>query len=78
MISGQRMLVVRVADPDKYVERGNALKRVLNRANTRMCGSPVVISANALQISFDELRAELASWLSRRDGAADLSPAARG
>ena len=46
-IQSQRMLVVHVADPGKYVERGSALKRALNRANAGMCGSPIVISSNA-------------------------------
>ncbi|HYR11299.1 MAG TPA: STM3941 family protein [Longimicrobium sp.] len=62
-LGGQKMLVVRVADPEKYISRGNPLKRALNRANTGMCGSPVVISPNALRISFHELHRELASRL---------------
>jgi hypothetical protein len=61
----QRMLVVHVADPGRYIERENALKRALNRANASMCGSPIVISSNALQIPFDELRKEVAAYLSR-------------
>jgi len=64
-IQSQRMLVVHVADPGKYIERGNAMKRALNRANASMCGSPIVISSNALQIPFDELRTEVAAYLSR-------------
>ena len=64
-IQSQRMLVVHVADPGKYIERGNAMKRALNRANAGMCGSPIVISSNALQIPFDELRREVAAYLSR-------------
>jgi hypothetical protein len=63
----QKMLVVHVG-PAKYVERGSALKRALNRANMGMCGSPIVISSNALQIPFDELRNELAAYLSRYGG----------
>jgi hypothetical protein len=61
----QRMLVVKVSDPEKYIGRGTPLKRALNRANTHMCGSPVVISPNALRISFHELHSELASRLAR-------------
>lgn len=64
----QRMLVVQVAEPEKYAARGNALKRALNQANTRMCGSPVVISSNALRIPFDELHGEFASRLARHAG----------
>ena len=69
-VHNQKMLVVHVADPARYVERGSALKRALNRANASMCGSPIVISSNALQIPFDELRRELAAYLSRYAGAA--------
>jgi hypothetical protein len=61
----QKMLVIRVADPEKYVARGNPLKRALNRANTNMVGSPVAISSNALRIPFNELREEVASRFAR-------------
>jgi len=61
----QQMLVVHVADPGKYIERGGAVKRALNRANAGMCGSPIVISSNALRIPFDELRREVAAYVSR-------------
>jgi hypothetical protein len=64
-IQSQRMLVVHVADPGKYIERGSAFKRALNRANAGMCGSPIVISSNALQIPFDELRTVVGTYVSR-------------
>ena len=67
-VHNQKMLVVHVADPARYVERGSALKRALNRANASMCGSPIVISSNALRIPFDELRKELAAYVSRYAG----------
>lgn len=67
-ISSQRMLVIRVADPAKYIERGGAVKRSLNRANASMCGSPIVISSNALRIPFDELRREVVAFSSRYAG----------
>lgn len=64
-INTQKMLVVHVADPQKYIERGSAIKRALNRANAGMCGSPIVISSNALQIPFDELRTVVGAYVSR-------------
>jgi hypothetical protein len=64
-IQSQRMLVVHVTDPGKYIERGSALKRALNRANAGMCGSPIVISSNALEIPFDELRTVVGTYVSR-------------
>jgi hypothetical protein len=54
-VFGQRMLVVMVTEPQKYVARGGAIRKRLNVANMRMCGSPVVISSNALNIDFDTL-----------------------
>ena len=52
----QKMLVVMVTDPQKYVDRGSALKRKLNQANYNMVGSPISISATALKTDFSELR----------------------
>jgi len=51
----QKMLIILLANPDVYIERGNPLKRFLNRKNYNMCGSPISISSNALKMSFPEL-----------------------
>ena len=51
----QKMLVIMVTDPQKYADRGTPLKRTLNKANYKMCGSPIIISSSALKISFSEL-----------------------
>jgi hypothetical protein len=53
----QRILVIMVKDPQKYIERGNSVRRTLNIANNEMCGSPIAISSNALKINFPELQA---------------------
>ena len=55
-VNGQKMLVVKLHEPKKYIASGNMLRHKINRINTSMCGSPVVISANTLQIGFDELQ----------------------
>lgn len=52
---GQKMLVIGLRDPQKYTDRGNALRRALNRANSGMSGSPVSISPVALKVGFAEL-----------------------
>jgi hypothetical protein len=52
----QKMLVVMVTDPEKYVGRGNAIKQKLNKANYNMVGSPITISASTLKTNFSELR----------------------
>jgi hypothetical protein len=37
------------------IERGGTLKHALNKANYKMCGSPIAITSNALKINFSEL-----------------------
>lgn len=64
----QKFLVVRVADPEKYIRRGNPFRRALNRVNTWMCGSPITISSIALRIPFRELHRELATRVARHAG----------
>lgn len=54
-VQKQKMLIIGVRDPQKYIDRGGALKRALNRANYKMTGSPVAISSVALKIDFSEL-----------------------
>lgn len=52
----QKTLIIKVRDAEPYIEKGNAMKRALNRMNHKLCGSPVAISANALKMNFDELQ----------------------
>lgn len=54
-VHGARSLVVKVSDPDKYVHRGGAIKRALNKANLHLCGSPIAITSSSLKIDFDDL-----------------------
>lgn len=54
-VQKQKMLIVKVTNPEKYVEVGNSMKRTLNRVNFNMCGSPIVITASSLKIGFNEL-----------------------
>lgn len=51
----QKTLIILVKNPEAYVERGNPLKRAANKANYKMCGSPIAITSNTLQMSFPEL-----------------------
>jgi hypothetical protein len=74
----QKMLVIRVADLEKYIARGNPLRRALNRANTGMVGSPIAISSNTLRIPFHELREEVSSRFARHgDRARDPEESSR-
>lgn len=54
-MQNQKTLVINVIDPQRYIMAGGAFKRMLNKMNYKMCGSPVVISANSLKFGFDEL-----------------------
>jgi hypothetical protein len=56
-IRREKLLIVRVRDPRKYIARGNSLRRALNRANHDMVGSPISITAHTLEINFSELAA---------------------
>ena len=53
----QKLLIVKVTDPRKFIDRGGLLRRVFNNANYKMCGSPIVISAHTLRMNFAELQA---------------------
>ncbi|MDX6692997.1 MAG: hypothetical protein QOF02_600 [Blastocatellia bacterium] len=64
-IQRQRMLIVRVVNPEKYLEAGNALKRALNRQSYKSYGSPISITAGTLKISFEELQATFNEYLSK-------------
>jgi hypothetical protein len=61
----QKMLVILVNEPEKYIQRGNPIQRTLHRANTSMVGSPISISSNTLKIGFDELCALVENYRAR-------------
>lgn len=54
-IHGQKMLIVFVEQPEKYMNARGILRRALNRANQNLVGSPIAISANSLKIEYSEL-----------------------
>ncbi len=54
-IQKQKFISIHVQDPEKYANNGNALKRMANRANIKMCGTPINISAISLKIDYEEL-----------------------
>lgn len=68
----QKMLVIIVTDPQKYVDRGSALKRKLNQANFNMVGSPISISPTALKSNFSELQSVFDDYLQKYGTAARL------
>ncbi|WP_345841374.1 STM3941 family protein [Shewanella algae] len=54
-VKKQRFISILLKDPEKYANNGNALRIMANRANIKMCGTPVSISANSLKISYEDL-----------------------
>jgi hypothetical protein len=67
-IQKQKMLIIKVRNPQEYIARGSSLKRILNKANYKMVGSPIFIPSNALEIKFSELTS-LFDQYQRRYGA---------
>jgi|SRR2546426_8353877 len=49
-------LVIHIRHPRRYLERGNALERMVHRWNYGWYGTPVRLSSIALKIKFDELK----------------------
>ncbi|RZM25402.1 MAG: hypothetical protein EOO88_19430 [Pedobacter sp.] len=59
-INGQSFISIAVADPQMYIDRqANILKRKAMTLNLRMYGSPIALSANGLDISFNDLVSEI-------------------
>lgn len=54
-VQKQKFISVLLYDPNKYVNKGSFLKRMANRANKKMCGTPINISTNSLKICYEEL-----------------------
>ena len=54
-IQKQKMLVIEVRDPRRYIDRGGALRRALNKSNYKMVGSPIAVAPNTLKINFSQL-----------------------
>ena len=54
-VKKQTLLVVKLTDPQKYIDGSSALKRALRRTTFSTYGSPVVIPLSAVNIGFNEL-----------------------
>ncbi|MFZ6816454.1 STM3941 family protein [Undibacterium sp. Rencai35W] len=54
-VQKQKTLIVKITNPERYIEVGGPLQRTLNRMNFKLCGSPIAITSNSLTIGFDEL-----------------------
>jgi hypothetical protein len=54
-IHRQKMLIIKVRNPEEFIQRGNLLKRLVMRMSYKRCGSPIAISPNTLEINFQKL-----------------------
>ncbi len=56
-IFGQRIFLINVKDPQKYIQRQESTRRrnVL-KANLKFYGTPITIAANGLKINFEQLQ----------------------
>jgi hypothetical protein len=54
-IQRQKMLIIKVRNPEEFIQRGSLLKRITVKINSKMCGSPIAITSNTLKINFSEL-----------------------
>lgn len=64
-VQGQKMLVLNLYEPEKYLEAGGGLRRRLAKANYGLCGSPMAISTSSLELSFKELHELCEEYLQR-------------
>ena len=67
-IHKQKIISIKIKDPEKHINRGNFLKRMANRANIKMYGTPINISANSLKISHNELFTTIEDYFSANQG----------
>lgn len=63
--NGPSFLVVELRDPVAYAQRGGPLRGALDRANLKLCGSPVAIAAQALRGDARQIRDSCNEWLAR-------------
>lgn len=54
-IQSQPIILVKVGNPQTYIDRAKGFKRKMMTMNYKYYGTPISISANGLQIPFDEL-----------------------
>ena len=55
VVQGQKLLIIKVHNPQSFIEGAPRLKRSIHNSNQQSYGSPIVISARTLAIPFTEL-----------------------
>jgi hypothetical protein len=54
-IRRQKMLIIKVRNPEEFIQRGNVLRQAMVRMGSKMSGSPIAITSNTLKIDFPKL-----------------------
>jgi len=54
-VMSSKSLLIFTSNPDKYLNRANGFKRILMKGNMKMCGTPLTITPNTLNVGFDKL-----------------------
>jgi hypothetical protein len=67
-VSGQRFLAVFVADPGRYLGRGNALIRWFVSMNYKLYGTPIFIASHSLKAKFEDLEKQVRDYRARLSG----------
>jgi hypothetical protein len=64
-IHGQRFLALFVGDHQRYLGGGNLLSRLFRKTNYRWYGTPIVISAHGLKVTFRDLETQIRDFRAR-------------
>lgn len=54
-IRRQKMLIIKVRNPEEFIQRGNVLRQAMVKMGSKMSGSPIAITSSTLEIDFSKL-----------------------
>ena len=60
-VMSNKMVLIYLHDNKKYISRYSSWKKTLVNKNINVCGTPISISANSLQISYHDLKQKIES-----------------
>jgi len=67
-VRSQRLLAVRVVDPEKHLTQGGVLRRLFKKLNYGSHGTPIVIPASALGLPIQSLEQQVRDFHARYGG----------
>lgn len=54
-ITGQKYIIIKVKNPEAYIERVSGIEKRSLKANLQLCGSPIAIPSTSLKCKFKQL-----------------------